>query len=49
MMKQAYVLQNDNAISHKAPIVQKWKVDHAIGTIDWLVKESPDLFIVENF
>ena len=47
MMKQAYVFQNDNATSHKAPIVQRWKADHAIGTID-LQSQSPDLFIVEN-
>ena len=47
MMKQAYVFQNDNATSHKAPIVQRWKADHAIGTID-RPSQSPDLFIVEN-
>ena len=35
MMKQAYVFQNNNATSHKAPIVQRYKADHAIGTIDW--------------
>ena len=27
---EAYVFQNDNAISHKAPIVQRWKANRAI-------------------
>ena len=31
---EAYVFHNDNATSHKAPIVQRWKSDHAIRTID---------------
>ena len=44
----AYVFQNDNPTSHKAPIVQRWKADHAIRTIDW-TSQSPDVSMVENF
>ena len=44
---EAYVFQNDYAISHKAPIVQRWKADHAIRTIDW-TSQIPDQNIVKN-
>ncbi|GFV31711.1 transposable element Tcb1 transposase [Trichonephila clavipes] len=44
---QSWIFQDDNALCHRAKVVQKWLKDHTVNRMNW-PGQSPDLNPIEN-
>ncbi|GFV02634.1 transposable element Tcb1 transposase [Trichonephila clavipes] len=44
---QSWIFQDDNALCHRAKVVQKWLEDHTVNRMNW-PGQSPDLNPIES-
>ncbi|GFX89618.1 transposable element Tcb1 transposase [Trichonephila clavipes] len=44
---QSWIFQDDNALCHRAKVVQKWLEDHTVNRMNW-PEQSPDLNTTES-